>query len=170
MSKKNRKADKAKAFEPAGKYTVQVIKDDRIVDAVFSLIAAGLGLWFLYGSIRDFNLSNLFAIVEVIAAGIFFFLGLAYYPRYVMEKIEVDGDNITFHRLWFRTYRRTFKDIEDIFADGKQKSKNNPFKGSGTHAVYFIFKGGRYRLPCDLCDNWDLLKQDLKNHGIAVRR
>ncbi len=169
MAKKEKREKKDSVKIPA-KYTVQVVKEDKWVDGTFAIIANALGIYFIYTAARDFAAVPAAGIFRFLVALVFLFVGILYYPRYVLEHIDVEGDMVTFHRLYFRKYKVNFKQITDCYADGKQKPKNSYFKGSGSHAVIFEFPGGNYRLPCDFCDEWEILKADLKAHGVAVRR
>lgn len=153
------------------RYTVRVRKADIIVDSVLSVLTIAAAAWVIY-TMSGIEFSAEYAlqiVVGIIAAPVFLYLGLWHYPHYIFEKIEVEGDRITFFQLYFRRRTMTFRDIREIYTDGKQGKKKS-FDNNGSHAVIIDYGKGKFRLPCDFCDNWEILKTDLKYRGIAVRR
>lgn len=151
-------------------YTVRVRKADIIVDSVMAAVTIAAAVWviIMMTQLHIGTQSYLQIFVGVIAVPIFLYLGLWHYPRYIFEKIEVQGDSITFHQLYFRRHQVTFRDIREIYTDGSKKDRKS-LGTNGSHAVIIDYGKGRYRLPCDFCDAWNTLRTDLKYRGIAVK-
>ncbi len=152
-------------------YVVRVKKIDRTVDTVLALIFLALAafaskFFFTGGNITDQPAAFT---VRLVTIPLLLYLAFWHYPKYVLEKVEVDGENLTLTKLYFRKYHITFKDIDDIYFDGKKDSAETR-NSNGSHAMILVWGNHKYRIPCDFCDDWPILKADLKKRGIAVRR
>ena len=151
-------------------YTVQVRKADKIVDGVMmavSLVVSGFVLYMTIDCARQGDMMFL-VVIGILSAPFILYLGLWHYPRYLFDWIEVHGDEITFHQLYFRKHTVNFKDIEEIYTAGKEKDKiGSGYNGS--NAIIIDYGKGKFRLPCKFCDDWTILKNDLKQRGIAVK-
>lgn len=151
-------------------YTVQVRKADKIVDGVMmgvSLFISALVLHMVIDSVIHGD--DMFRIViGIISVPFVLYLGAWHYPRYLFDWIEVHGDMITFHQLYFRKHTINFKDIAEIYTAGKDKDKlSSGYNGS--NAIIIDYGKGKFRLPCKFCDDWQILKNDLKQRGIAIK-
>lgn len=148
-------------------YTVRVRKLNRIVDGVLGLIFLIIAVVILaYALMQDASLpQKLLGSIAVVVLG---YIALWHYPHYLFEKIEVNENGLTFHQVYFRRHTVSFKEIEDIYFDGK--GETGSIRSNGTHAVIIDYGKGKYRVPCDMCDDWETLKKDFKQRGIAVKR
>ncbi len=169
MATKNK--NKYKKMDIPEHYEVRVRKMNRIVDTVLALIFLGLACLTVKMLVDSGGISKspTAFVLSLFIIPVLLYLSFWYYPKYIFEKVEVNGDEITFHQLYFRKHTITFKDIDDLYFDGKKDSAEDR-NNNGSHAVKFEFGKNKYRLPCDFCDDWPILKQDLKQRGIAIRR
>ena len=135
-------------------YTVQVRKADKIVDGVMmavSLVVSGFVLYMTIDCARQGDMMFQ-VVIGILSAPFILYLGLWHYPRY----------------LYFRKHTVNFKDIEEIYTAGKEKDKiSSGYNGS--NAIIIDYGKGKFRLPCKFCDDWTILKNDLKQRGIAVK-
>lgn len=152
-------------------YTVQVRKADKIVDGVMmviSLVVSALVLHMTIDSAMRGEDAMFQVVIGILSVPFVLYLGVWHYPRYLFNWIEVNGDEITFHKLYFRKHTVKFKDIVEIYTAGKEKDKlSSGYNGS--NAIIIDYGKGKFRLPCKFCDDWPTLKNDLKQRGIAVK-
>lgn len=154
-------------------YVVKTRKQDKIVDGIMmflTLAVSALVINLLVGLFTTPFGPNtvLRMIIGFVSLPVFLFLGLWYYPRYIFEKIVVEGDKITFYRLLFRKHEMTFKDIKEVYANTRKGIKL--FQGSGGFAMVINYGKGKFKIATEFTEGWDILSKDLKYHGIAIMR
>ena len=154
-------------------YVVKTRKEDKIVDAimmVLTLIVAALIINLLIGVFTSpFGPDTVLRmVIGLVSLPVFLYMGLWYYPRGIFEKIVVDGDKITFYRLFFRKHEMTFRDIKEVYSNSRKGIRL--FKASGGFAMIIDYGKGKYKVSTEFTEGWDTLNKDLKYHGIAVMR
>jgi hypothetical protein len=166
-SKKQRNRNKAPVINR--KYTVAPTRGRKNVTIFVIILCEICGVYMLYAAVyasSDASTTTSSLVTAVVLGILMILIGIGYYPRNIVNKVMVDGNTLTFHRVFHKDETCAMKDVKAIV-----NTERNKKPASQVPKEYIITYGDdkTFTITRDKMINSEQLYQDLRSRGTVVK-